>query len=115
MVDATISCARMRELACPGRSRARHRRLAAPLPVACASRRQGIADASSIANALPPRPRAASSRPEGDDLLASTICPPSRVRTMEARMVFLGFGKYARADRIYALQPITGDQRGTGQ
>ena len=30
-------------------------------------------------------------------------------------MVFLGFGKYARADRIYALQPITGDQRGTGQ
>jgi hypothetical protein len=30
-------------------------------------------------------------------------------------MVFLGFGKWARADRIYALQPITGDQRGTGQ
>lgn len=30
-------------------------------------------------------------------------------------MVFLGLGKYARADRIYALQPITGDQRGTGQ
>ena len=32
-----------------------------------------------------------------------------------ARMVFLGFGKYARADRIYALQPITGDNRGGGQ
>jgi hypothetical protein len=32
-----------------------------------------------------------------------------------ARMVFLGFGKYARADRIYALQPITGDDRGGGQ
>jgi hypothetical protein len=32
-----------------------------------------------------------------------------------ARMVFLGFGKYARADRIYALQPITGDKRGGGQ
>jgi hypothetical protein len=30
-------------------------------------------------------------------------------------MVFLGFGKYARADRIYALQPITGSDRGTGQ
>jgi len=30
-------------------------------------------------------------------------------------MVFLGFGKYARADRIYALQPITGDSRGGGQ
>ena len=31
------------------------------------------------------------------------------------RMVFLGFGKYARADKIYALQPITGDDRGGGQ
>ena len=30
-------------------------------------------------------------------------------------MDFLGFGKYARADRIYALQPITGDSRGGGQ
>jgi hypothetical protein len=32
-----------------------------------------------------------------------------------ARMVFLGFGKWARADRIYALEPITGDDRGTGR
>ena len=31
------------------------------------------------------------------------------------RMVFLGFGKYARADRIYALEPITGDERGGGR
>ena len=30
-------------------------------------------------------------------------------------MVFLGFGKWARADKIYALQPITGDDRGGGQ
>ena len=30
-------------------------------------------------------------------------------------MVFLGFGKYARSDRIYALQPITGDSRVGGQ
>lgn len=30
-------------------------------------------------------------------------------------MVFLGFGKWARADRIYALQPITGDDRGGGR
>ena len=30
-------------------------------------------------------------------------------------MVFLGFGKYARADRIYALEPITGDDRGNGR
>jgi hypothetical protein len=34
---------------------------------------------------------------------------------MTDRMVFLGFGKWARADRIYALEPITGDDRGGGQ
>jgi hypothetical protein len=73
MVDATISCARMRDLACLGRSRTRHRHLTVPLPVACASRRQRIAYASGIGDALPPRPRAASSRPEGDDLVASAI------------------------------------------
>ncbi len=32
-----------------------------------------------------------------------------------ARMVFLGFGKYVRADRIYALEPITGEERGSGR
>jgi hypothetical protein len=31
------------------------------------------------------------------------------------RMVFLGFGKYVRADRIYALDPVTGDERGGGR
>jgi hypothetical protein len=30
-------------------------------------------------------------------------------------MVFLGFGKYARADRIYAVEPITGEDRGGGR
>ena len=30
-------------------------------------------------------------------------------------MVFLGFGKYVRADRIYALEPITGGERGNGR
>ncbi len=30
-------------------------------------------------------------------------------------MVFLGFGKYARADRIYALEPLRGDERGGGR
>jgi len=29
---------------------------------------------------------------------------------MAEQMVFLGFGKWARADRIYALEPITGDE-----
>jgi hypothetical protein len=30
------------------------------------------------------------------------------------RMVFLGFGKYARADRIYALEPLAPGERGHG-
>src|SRR2546423_12515266 len=30
-------------------------------------------------------------------------------------MVSLGLGKGARADRIYALEPITGDERGGGR
>jgi hypothetical protein len=29
-------------------------------------------------------------------------------------MVFLGYGKFVRADRIYALEPIEGDERGDG-
>ena len=32
-----------------------------------------------------------------------------------AKMIFLGFGKYARADKIYALEPITGEERGHGR
>jgi hypothetical protein len=31
------------------------------------------------------------------------------------RMIFLGFGKYARADKIYALEPLMGDERGGGR
>lgn len=30
-------------------------------------------------------------------------------------MVFLGFGKYARADKIYALEPLGADERGSGK
>ena len=29
-------------------------------------------------------------------------------------MIFLGFGKYARADKIYAVEPIVGKDRGGG-
>ena len=32
-----------------------------------------------------------------------------------SKMVFLGFGKYARADKIYALEPIQGEERGHGR
>jgi len=31
------------------------------------------------------------------------------------KMVFLGFGKFARADKIYALEPLTGGDRGDGR
>jgi hypothetical protein len=30
------------------------------------------------------------------------------------KMVFLGFGKFVRADRIYALEPLKGRERGGG-
>jgi hypothetical protein len=29
-------------------------------------------------------------------------------------MIFLGFGKYVRADKIYALEPLGGGERGHG-
>ena len=29
-------------------------------------------------------------------------------------MVFLGFGKYVRSDRIYALEPLPAGERGNG-
>jgi len=32
-----------------------------------------------------------------------------------SKMVFLGFGKYARADKFYALEPLVGDERGGGR
>jgi hypothetical protein len=31
------------------------------------------------------------------------------------RMVFLGFGKWARSDRIYALEPLPSGERGHGR
>ena len=33
----------------------------------------------------------------------------------DSRMISLGFGKFARADRIYALEPLLGDERGDGR
>jgi hypothetical protein len=32
-----------------------------------------------------------------------------------AKIIFLGFGKYARADKIYALEPIEIGERGSGR
>jgi hypothetical protein len=39
---------------------------------------------------------------------------PAEPRTTP-RMVFLGFGKFARSDKIYALEPLRGDERGDGR
>jgi hypothetical protein len=41
-------------------------------------------------------------------------CQDGRVAS-DSRMVALGFGKFARADRIFALERITGDDRGDGR
>ena len=32
----------------------------------------------------------------------------------EPRMVFLGFGKYIRADRIFGVEPLPAEERGSG-
>src|SRR6266446_1570000 len=38
-----------------------------------------------------------------------------RMADRSPRMIFLGFGKWARADRIYALEPLEGADRGHGK
>src|SRR5712691_1032532 len=38
-----------------------------------------------------------------------------RMADRSPRMIFLGFGKWARADRIYALEPLEGPDRGHGK
>ena len=72
MIDATISRARLRDLACLGRSRPRRGRWAAPRRAGRFAT-PGLTDAASIAFAPSSRPRAASLRPEDGDLMASTI------------------------------------------
>jgi hypothetical protein len=72
VVDATISRARLRDLACLGRSRPRTGRWAAPSGTVRVAT-PGLTDAASIAFAISSRARAASLRPEDDNLMASTI------------------------------------------
>ena len=38
-----------------------------------------------------------------------------RLVTVETRMIAMGFGKFARADRIFALEPLLGEERGDGR
>ena len=42
-------------------------------------------------------------------------CDTSLVADAPVKMVFLGFGKYVRGDKIYALEPLEGDERGGGR
>ncbi len=72
MVDSTISRARLRDLAALGRFGLTGAGEAVSLQ-AYASPRRLLADAASIAEEPPWRPRAPSSRPGSDDLVESTI------------------------------------------
>ncbi len=75
MTDAPISCVRMRVLACLGRFQGCDARFAAlaALAAPCASCAERLIDATGIAEALCPRPRAAGPRTGVDDLMASII------------------------------------------
>jgi hypothetical protein len=72
MIDATFSRVRLRGLARLGRFQGWEAR-STGLPALCASCAEHLTDATSIAEALGPRPRAASPRPDTDDLVASII------------------------------------------
>src|SRR5712691_10845579 len=76
MADATMSRARLRDLACLGRGQPTDAG-GAGLRRPSASRRRAAADtATGIGDVTSPRPRAASSRPETDDLTSSAISIP---------------------------------------
>lgn len=72
MVAAMISRVRLRGLARLGRFQGCCARGAGSAAL-CASCAEHLTDASGIAEALGPRPRAASPRPEANDLVAATI------------------------------------------
>ena len=78
-------------------------RSAADAGAAVLHARSSREDQERVVEALAARTRA---EPTAAEIIARWRTAP--------QMVFLGFGKYARADRIYALEPITGDGRGGG-
>ncbi len=75
MIDAAISCRRMRGLARLGRLQGCDARFAAlaALAALCASCAERLIDATGIAESLGPRSRAAGPRAGVDDLVASII------------------------------------------
>jgi len=72
MVDATISCVRLRVLDALGRFRCDRAGAAAAVTARAARRRTGT-DGAAIAAGTSPRPSTPSPRPGEDDLVASTI------------------------------------------
>ncbi len=42
-------------------------------------------------------------------------CVPIAMAKRDPRMVALGYGKFVRADRVFALVPIERDERGDGR
>jgi hypothetical protein len=70
MIDASISCGRMRGLAGLGHFEGCDARCAAHAAL-CASCAEPLIDATGIAESLGPRSRAAGPRPGVDDLMAS--------------------------------------------
>src|SRR5204862_8100974 len=78
---------------------------------------RGFAPASAPCWRAPSSQRVARQVNRDSGLEVSHIGASRHNRPMDgaSRMVFLGFGKYARADPIYAVEPITGDERGGGR
>ena len=90
----------MRERTASARGCSRSRRTAARARSRCRSTRGSSATT-----------RSTSSRRSAPSCDSPIIAPMAD----GSRMIFLGFGKYARADKIYALEPLVGDERGGGR
>src|SRR4029077_2917869 len=56
-----------------------------------------------------------SSRPASCSPAFSSLGRDTTAVAEANRMIFLGFGKYARAHKIYAIEPIRDDRRGHGR
>ena len=72
MIDAPVSCVRMRDPARLGRFQGDGPRFAGSVAL-CAACAERLTDATGIAEPLGPRPRAAGPRPGADDPVASII------------------------------------------
>ena len=127
MVDATISCVRLRGLDALGRSR-RVRAGAAAANPPCAARRRTGTDGAAIAAGTSPHPSTPSPRPGTDDLVASTICArryfhlkearcvvPSTSFTIRSRHVPATYADTTLLDRLTGFRPSTPVTRGVAE